>query len=101
MGTNLSFDSSVGAALVASGCQYFPADIDGADAPLHLLASEFDTSVPFECVTETEALTRAVGVEVGTAYYYGEGTHALGLYSKYSAAVDALWTAFLIEHLGL
>ena len=45
--------------------------------------SELDPLVPFDCVTETETLTRAAGVEVGTAYYYGEGTHALGLYSKY------------------
>ena len=101
VGANLTFDSSVGAALVASGCQYFPDDIDGADAPLHLLASELDTRIPFDCVTETEALTRAAGVDVGTVYYFGEGTHALGLYSKYRPAVDALWTAFLVEHLGL
>lgn len=101
VGEHLSFDSSVGAAVAMSGCQYSPGDIDGSDAPLHLLASELDTLVPFACVTRTEALTRAAGVAVGTAYYSGEGTHALGLYSKYRAAVDPLWTAFLVEHLGL
>ena len=101
VGAHLAFDSSVAAALAMSGCQYFPEDIDSADAPLHLLASELDTLVPFDCVTQTETLTRAAGVEVGTAYYYGEGTHASGLYSKYRTAVDPLWTAFLIEHLGL
>jgi acetyl esterase/lipase len=101
VGGNLSYDSSVSAAVAMSGCQYSPEDIDSADAPLHLLASELDPLVPFDCVTETETLTRAAGVEVGTAYYYGEGTHALGLYSKYRTAVDALWTGFLIEHLAL
>ena len=101
VGANLSVDSSVAAAVAMSGCQYFPEDIDGTDAPLHLLASEFDAAVPFECVTETENLARAAGVEVGTAYYKGEGAHAVGLYSKYSAAVDELWTAFLVEHLDL
>ncbi|MCP4435987.1 MAG: alpha/beta hydrolase [Actinomycetia bacterium] len=101
VGTDLAFDSSVAAALAASGCQYLPEDIDSSDAPVHHLASEFDAAVPFECTMQTEALALAAGVDAGSAYYYGEGTHALGLYNKYRSEVDPLWSAFLIQHLGL
>lgn len=101
VGTNLSQSSEVGAALIASGCQYLPADIDAGDAPIHLLASELDVPTPFSCVLATEAATRAVGVPVGTRYYFGEGTHARALYLKYVDEVDEEWTAFLVEHLDL
>jgi acetyl esterase/lipase len=93
--------SSVRAGLAASGCNYDPDSIAPGDAPIFLLASEHDGAVPFACVRDTEARSRAAGIPVGTRYYYGEGTHAKALYEKYRAAVDADWTAFLVQHLDL
>jgi acetyl esterase/lipase len=94
-------DSSVRAGLVGSGCNYVPESIGTGDAPVHLLASQHDGAVPFSCVRDTERRARAAGVAVGTAYYLGEGTHAKALYEKYQEDVDAAWTAFLVDHLGL
>ena len=93
--------SWVRAGLAASGCNYDPDSIQPGDAPVFLLASENDGAVPFSCVRDTEARSRAAGIPVGTRYYYGEGTHAKALYLKYQAAVDADWTAFLVKHLDL
>jgi dienelactone hydrolase len=93
--------SWVRAGLAASGCNYDPESIDAGDAPVFLLASEDDGAVPFACVRDTERRSRAAGIDVGTRYYYGEGTHAKALYEKYQAAVDADWTAFLVDHLDL
>jgi acetyl esterase/lipase len=93
--------SWVGAGLAASGCNYDPDSIAPGDAPVFLLASENDGAVPFSCVRDTEARSRAAGIPVGTRYYYDEGTHAKALYLKYQAAVDADWTAFLVKHLDL
>jgi acetyl esterase/lipase len=93
--------SSVGAALAASGCNYDPGSIAAGDAPVFLLASEHDQAVPFSCVRDTEARSRAAGIPVGTRYYFGEATHAKALYEKYRADVDAAWTAFLVDHLEL
>jgi acetyl esterase/lipase len=93
--------SSVRAGLVASGCNTVPGSIGAGDAPVFLLASEHDGAVPFSCVLTTERRARDAGVAVGTAYHLGEGTHAKALYEKYQADVDAQWTAFLVDHLGL
>ena len=93
--------STVRAGLAASGCNYDPDSIAAGDAPVFLLASENDGAVPFSCVRQTERLSRAAGIDVGTRYYFGEGTHAKALYEKYRADVDADWTAFLVDHLDL
>jgi len=93
--------SWVRAALAASGCNYVRDSIDPGDAPVFLLASQYDQAIPFACVRDTEARSRAAGIPVGTRYYYGEGTHAKALYDKYRADVDADWTAFLLDHLDL
>ncbi len=93
--------SWVRAGLAASGCNYDPGSIAAGDAPVFLLASEHDAAVPFSCVRDTEARSRAAGIPVGTRYYFDEGTHAKALYEKYRPEVDAAWTAFLVDHLDL
>lgn len=45
--------------------------------------------------------SKAKGLAVERRYYYGEGTHAKALYTKYQAATDAAWSSFLIRKLGL
>lgn len=97
----LDADSDVQAALVASGCSFSETAVDQADAPLFLVASEFDAAVPFDCTTATEQAWRDAGVEVQTMYFMGEGTHARGLYVKYREQIDPAWTSFLTEQLGL
>lgn len=87
--------------MAASGCNTDLKTFDLADAPIHLVASENDAVVLFSCVTNTEQRTRDVGGTVETLYFMGDGTHALQLYNKNQAAVDAAWTAFLLRHLGL
>jgi dienelactone hydrolase len=101
VGSHLDQSSTVGAGLSASGCNYDPGSIDGADAPVFLLASGLDRSVDFSCVAATEQATRAVGAGVQTMYFPSEGTHALALYTKYRPQVDAAWTSFLVANLGL
>jgi acetyl esterase/lipase len=94
-------DSSIQAALAASGCNYFPASIGPGDAPVHLLHAEFDQAVPFECAEDTAALATAAGLVAETLFFYGEATHAKSLYDKYKAQVDTAWTAFLVDELDL
>jgi dienelactone hydrolase len=94
-------DPTVRAALAMSGCNYDPPSIGPGDAPVSLLASEFDQAVPFGCVLDTAARARAAGLGAHTISYLGEGTHAAGLYRKYQDEVDRSWTEFLIDHLML
>ena len=101
VGDHLDQPSTVAAALSASGCNYETEWIDGADAPISLLASEHDDAVLFSCTLATEQVAEAVGTPVQTLYHLGEGTHALDLYAKYRVATDAAWTSFLVEHLSL
>ena len=101
VGAHPGVSSTVGAGLAASGCNTDLNTIDSADAPIHLVASEKDAAVFFSCVTTTEQRTRAVGGTVETLYFRGEGTHALQLYNKHQAAVDAAWTGFLRSVLDL
>jgi acetyl esterase/lipase len=95
------YPSTVAAGLAASGCNYDPPSIGAGDAPIFLLASELDQAVPFTCVRNTEQRTRDAGLVVDTRYYYGESTHAMSLYLKYQADVDADWTAFLLDQLDI
>lgn len=101
VGNHLSQPSRVRAALAASGCQYQLGDVDSKDAPVSLLASEFDKALPFSCVRSTERAIKSAGGTVQTKYYLGEGTHARRLYLKYVDDVDRAWAAFLVKHLGL
>ncbi len=101
VGDHLDQPSTVAAASSASGCNYETEWIDGADAPISLLASEHDDAVLFSCTLATEQVAEAVGTPVQTLYHLGEGTHALDLYAKYRVATDAAWTSFLVEHLSL
>lgn len=101
VGTNRTQSSSVKAALSASGCNYETATVGTGDAPTHLLASKLDQAVDFRCVSATESAMRSKGLAVGTRYYANESTHAMALYKKYQATVDADWTAWLIRYLGL
>lgn len=94
-------ESAVQAALAASGCSFSATAVDGAAAPLFLVASEFDAAVPFECTTATEARWLDAGIEVQTLYFMGEGTHARSLYLKYLEQVDPAWTQFLVDQLDL
>ena len=95
------FDSSVQAAIAASGCEYDPAAIGAGDAPMFFLNSEFDQAVPFGCAVANATAAQAAGLGVETMFYYGEGTHARSLYLKYQSDVDARWVAFLGRYLGL
>ncbi len=101
VGDDLDQLSTIAAALVASGCSFTPEAIDEGDAPMFLIASEFDQAVPFECTTATEEAALAVGVTVETEYYLGEGTHAKMLYEKYLDELEPAWQSFLIEQLRL
>lgn len=94
-------DSRIQAALAASGCNYLPDSIGPGDAPVFLLASEYDAAVPFECAQDVAQRAHDAGLVAETLLYLGEGTHAKALYDKYKATVDRRWTAFLVEQLGL
>lgn len=103
-GTVGNYDSQnprVKAALSASGCNYETATIGSGDAPIYIAASELDGAVAFKCVTATINTTKSKGLVEAHRYWYGEGTHALSLYTKYKTELDAAWSAFLITHLGL
>jgi dienelactone hydrolase len=95
------FDSTVQAAIAASGCEYEPTTIGAGDAPMFFLHAEFDGAVPFACAVANAASARAAGLPVETMFYFGESTHARSLYLKYQADVDARWVAFLGRYLGL
>jgi dienelactone hydrolase len=94
-------DVEVGAALAMSGCQYDLTQIDGNDAPISLLASGLDQSVPFECVTATADATEAAGTPVERIYHPTESGHAQTLYRTHQAEVEPLWESFLVTHLDL
>lgn len=94
-------DSTVQAAIAASGCEYVPQAIGPGDAPMFFLHAEFDQAVPFGCAVANAAAAEGAGLAVETMFYYGESTHARSLYLKYQADVDARWTAFLGRYLGL
>lgn len=101
VGDHLDRDSSVRAAIAASGCSADPASIERTDAPLFLAASERDRLVPFSCVRATEDAVRAAGGTVEHRYWLAEGTHAMALYRANQAELDRAWAGFLVTHLGL
>lgn len=92
---------SVKAALAMSGCQYDPAAIDAKDAPIAMIASGGDISVPFECSVATVDAATAVGTPTISNYWPDESFHAKDLYRRHQAEVDRAWTAFLYERLAL
>ena len=94
-------DSTVQAAIAASGCEYVPQSIGAGDAPMFFLHAEFDQAVPFGCAVANASAAEAAGLGIETMFYYGESTHARSLYLKYQTDVDARWTAFLGRYLGL
>lgn len=100
-GDDESFDPTVRAALAMSGCNYDPVSIGPGDAPVSIIASEFDQAVPFTCAQDTVDRTRAAGLTAELLPFLGEGTHASSLYRKHQAEIDRSWTRFLIAHLGL
>ena len=95
------FDSTVQAAIAASGCEYVPQSIGAGDAPMFFLHAEFDQAVPFGCAVANAAAAESAGLAIETMFFYGESTHARSLYLKYQSEVDARWTAFLGLYLGL
>jgi acetyl esterase/lipase len=101
VGTARNERSSVSAAIAASGCSAELSTIDAGDAPVFLVASELDRSVPFACTVATERRTASVGTPAVTRYYLGESGHALGLYRQHRDEIDRAWAAFLIERLRL
>lgn len=94
-------DSRVGAALAMSGCNYSPEAIGAGDAPVAMIHAEYDGAVPFQCAISTAGIARSKGLTAETLLWYGEGTHAQGLYKKYQTTIDPAWTQFLIRHLNL
>lgn len=101
VGADDAVDSRVQAALAASGCNYVPGSIGAGDAPAFLLHAELDPLVPFACAQDVAQQAQAAGLSAETMLYYGEATHAMSLYTKYQAQVDARWTAFLVRELHL
>jgi dienelactone hydrolase len=91
----------VSAALAMSGCQYDPAMIDANDAPIGMIASGGDISVPYECSTETIASAKALGTKTVANYWPEESLHAKDLYRAHQVDVDKAWTAFLYNQLQL
>ena len=101
VGAALVQPSSVSAALAASGCSAELSTIGADDAPVFLLASEFDRSVPFSCTTATEQRLVSIGTAPATLYFMGQSDHALTLYRRHRAEVDAAWATFLVDRLDL
>ncbi len=101
VGDHLEQSSAVQAGISAAGCDFVPDAIGPGDAPMFFLHAEFDIPVPFSCALENVKLALAAGLVADTMFYYGESTHARSLYLKYQFAVDARWTAFLIDQLDL
>lgn len=97
---NPGYDSSVRAALAASGCEYQPAAIGPGDAPVSIIASHDDKAVLYPCVEATVRAARAAGVVVDLHDYPGS-LHAKALYQAHQADTDAQWSSFLTDHLDL
>lgn len=98
--------SKVQAAFGASGCTYSedggaPSTIDAGDAPIALIHSEYDQSVPYQCAMTTVQTARAKGLVAEMTSYCSAGGHANELYDEHRAATDQLWTNFLARELGL
>ncbi len=91
----------VGAALAMSGCQYDVAAIDRYDAPIGMIASGGDISVPFECSVATVDKAKSFGTPTVANYWPDESGHAQALYRQHQAEIDEAWTAFLYEQLKL
>ncbi|MEZ5137307.1 MAG: alpha/beta hydrolase [Acidimicrobiales bacterium] len=92
---------SVKAALAMSGCQYDPAAIDANDAPIAMIASGGDISVPYECSVATVDAAKGFGTPVAANYWPDESYHAKDLYRRHQAEIDAGWTSFLYQRLAL
>lgn len=92
---------SVRAALAMSGCQYDPASIDAKDAPIAMIASGGDISVPYECSVATVDKAKGFGTPTVANYWPSESFHAKDLYRRHQAEIDAAWTKFLYERLAL
>jgi len=97
---NAGFDSSVQAAVAASGCEYQTAAIGPGDAPVSIIASHDDKAVFYSCVEATVAAARAAGLTIELHDYPGS-THAKALYQAHQVDTDAEWATFLMAHLGL
>jgi hypothetical protein len=95
------YDSSIGAALAMSGCNYVPESIGAGDAPVSLIHAELDGAVPFQCALDTVAIAHSKGLVAETMLWYGEDTHAQSLYRKYQSLIDPVWADFLIRQLNL
>lgn len=91
----------VSAVLAASGCNYELDTIDASDAPISMLASQFDQAVPFGCSTAVVDRSTALGIHTQGLFHLGEGTHAMDLYTEYKTQTDAAWTGFLVRELHL
>lgn len=94
-------EKSVGAALAMSGCQYDLAAIDAEDAPIGMIASGGDAAVPYECSVATVDAAKRFGTLTVANYWPTESSHAMGLYRRHQAEIDAAWTAFLYQRLAL
>lgn len=94
------FDSSVQAAVAASGCEYQTAAIGPGDAPVSIIASHDDKAVFYSCVDATVNAARAAGLTIELHDYPGS-THAKALYQEHQADTDAEWATFLTTHLEL
>lgn len=91
----------VKAVLAMSGCQYDPSRIDANDAPVAMIASGGDISVPYECSVATVDAARSFGTPTAANYYPGESGHAKDLYRQHQAEIDEDWTAFVYQQLKL
>ena len=95
------YSSAVGAALLASGCEYLLSAIGPGDAPVAAIHAVHDQPVDYSCMAATADAARAHGLVVDLTTYCCESTHAGALYAKYKADTDAKWTGFLVTYLGL
>lgn len=93
--------TKVAVVLAASGCNYELDTIDASDAPVSMLASQFDPAVPFECSKAVVDRSAALGIDTQSLFHLGEGAHAMKLYEQYQAQTDAAWTSFLVQELHL
>lgn len=100
-GEEVPVGKSVKAALAMSGCQYDPASIDAEDAPIAMIASGGDVSVPYECSVDTVERAASFGTPTVASYWPAESYHAKDLYRRHQAEIDAAWTKFLYECLAL
>ncbi len=95
-------ESQVSAVLAMSGCNYIVGSIDGADAPVAMLASGFDPLVPYACAVGVVDGAAANGTPVWRNFFPNENLHAQALYAAHRDEVDRGWRLFLIDvlHLG-